>query len=135
MLGAMSLFVKEKHFDVFSVYLRADGFYQVIIKPEKEFTLKNLDEVIIAEREFGGDKLPVLVACGDLATTNVELLYHLAQEGSNPYSLADGFVLSSLNQKLLANFYIKINRPSRPTKFFKNEEDALTWLSQFKAKT
>lgn len=134
MESGLSLYVKEKHFDVFSIYLRADGFYQVVINAEKEFTVKNLSEVIITEKEFGAIKLPVLVICRELATSNVELLHQLSLPGSNPYAIAEAYVLVSLNQRLLANFYLRINKPSRPTKFFENEEDALTWLLQFKSK-
>jgi hypothetical protein len=34
-------------------------------------------------------------------------------------------------QKILANFYIKINKPERPTKFFNNKDEAINWLKPF----
>ncbi len=33
--------------------------------------------------------------------------------------------------KILANFYLKITNPERPTKFFKNKEEAIQWLKQY----
>jgi hypothetical protein len=34
-------------------------------------------------------------------------------------------------QKILANFYIKINQPERPTKFFNDKNEAVKWLKPF----
>ena len=119
-------------FDVFSVSHRTDELYVIEIKAEKEFTIANMVELFAGLKKLGGKRLPVLVLCKDLATTNTEMMNYLAQEDSNPYSLADAFVLSSLNQKLMANFYMKIIRPKRPTRFFTKEEEAVKWLSDYK---
>jgi hypothetical protein len=34
--------------------------------------------------------------------------------------------------KIIANFFMKINKPNYPTKLFKNEENAIKWLNSFK---
>ena len=47
------------------------------------------------------------------------------------YSLAEAYVFSSLPHRLLANSYLKINKPTIPTKFFSKEEDAVKWLKSF----
>lgn len=44
--------------------------------------------------------------------------------------VADALVVNSLAEKLIANFYIKFNRPSVPTRMFTNEKDALSWLRE-----
>lgn len=46
-------------------------------------------------------------------------------------SKADAFVLSSLPQKIVANFYLKINNPPIPTQFFSSENEAIEWLLKF----
>lgn len=38
----------------------------------------------------------------------------------------------SLPVKIVANFFMKINKPNYPTKLFKSEEKALEWLENFK---
>ena len=119
-------------FDVFSVSHRTDELYVIEIKAEKEFTIANMVELFAGLKKLGGKRLPVLVLCKDLATTNTEMMNYQAEKDSNPYSLADAFVLSSLNQKLMANFYMKIIRPKRPTRFFTKEEEAVKWLSDYK---
>ncbi|MBA2610589.1 MAG: hypothetical protein H0U95_01370 [Bacteroidetes bacterium] len=44
------------------------------------------------------------------------------------YTIADALVVKSLSHKILANFYLKFNKPAKPTKIFTNEVDAVKWL-------
>jgi len=45
---------------------------------------------------------------------------------------ASAVVVDSLPYKLIANFYLKFNKPKRPYKVFSNEEDAIKWLKTIK---
>lgn len=42
-------------------------------------------------------------------------------------SISDSMVIQGLAQKMIANFYTKINRPRKPTRFFNNLEDSISW--------
>ena len=46
-------------------------------------------------------------------------------------SCADAFVIRSLPQKIIGNFYLRINKPPIPTKIFSTEGEAIEWLLQF----
>lgn len=97
----------------------------------EEFTIDDLKKLVLAESELGGEKLPVLVLCAEHASTNSELMNAMAKNINNPFSKADAFVIKSMAQKILANFYVKINKPERPTKFFNNKDEAIDWLKPF----
>ncbi len=45
---------------------------------------------------------------------------------------ATAVVVDTLPYKLIANFYLKFNRPKRPYKVFSKEEDAIKWLKTIK---
>jgi hypothetical protein len=45
--------------------------------------------------------------------------------------VADAFVIDSLAQRILGNFYLKFNKPQFPTRFFNSKEEALIWLEAF----
>ncbi len=124
--------IKTIDFDVFSISLRSDRIYFIEIKPEKDFCIAHMEEVIQAEIELGAEILPILIFCNEFSSTNAELMNHLAKEGANPYASAEAYVLTSLNQRILGNFYSKIIRPARPTKLFNSAEEAEKWLCQFK---
>ncbi|MDX2174696.1 MAG: hypothetical protein SFY56_16445 [Bacteroidota bacterium] len=103
----------------------------VEISDDIEFDIDDLKQLIIFQEELGSQFLPAIVICPPNATTNNECLNFISKNKNNPFSKADAFVLSSLSHKILANFYLKISPPERPTKFFSDEESALKWLSQF----
>jgi len=122
---------KKITFPNFEVEINNFGFYKVSVNESEEFTIDDLKKLVLAESELGGEKLPVLVLCAEHASTNSELMNAMAKNINNPFSKADAFVIKSMAQKILANFYVKINKPERPTKFFNNKDEAIDWLKPF----
>ena len=118
-------------FENFSVRINEDDFYEIEVFNDKEFGFTQLEELIKAQESLGSKKLAVLVLCEEFASTDTTFVKHLAQNKNNPHSKADAFVISSIAQKLIANFYLKISSPERPTKFFKEKADAIIWLKQY----
>ena len=51
-----------------------------------------------------------------------------AQDSGNHHTIADAFVIKSLAQKIIADFYLKFHRPMRPTKVFNSRRQAVKWL-------
>ena len=122
---------KKITFINFELHIHELGFYEIIVNEKEEFKIEDLKKLISAQLELGGFKLPVLVLCSEHANTDIELLNVISKNANNPYSIADAFVIKSMAQKILANFYIKIIKPERPTKFFNNKEEAIDWLKQY----
>lgn len=106
-------------------------YYLVRIAKDVEYGTDDLMETIRMQKAMGSYLLPALVICPSSSTTNVELMQTLSKNKNNPFSKADAFVIQSISQKILANFYLKIYRPERPTRFFTNEPEAMNWLKQF----
>jgi len=44
------------------------------------------------------------------------------------FTIADAMVVTSLAHKILVSFYLKINKPKKPSKAFETEQDAIKWL-------
>lgn len=122
---------KKITFSNFEVEINDFGFYVITVNETEEFSVEDLKKLVNAQQELGGEKLPVLTLCSEHATTNSELLKELSVNANNPCSKADAFVIHSMAQKILANFYVKINKPDRPTKFFNNKDEAIQWLKTF----
>lgn len=115
----------------FDVCIDDNGYYKIHVFDKEEFSVSDLKLLVKAQEELSGQKLPVLVICKEHSATNVELLKELSKNENNPYSKADAFVISSMAQKIFANFYLKISTPERPTKFFNDIDEAIKWLKQF----
>lgn len=118
-------------FKNFTLILQEEGFYEIIMEEEGVFGFEELSLLIEAQKKLGENKLPVIVMCGEYSSTDIEFIKHLAKNENDPYSKADAFVLKSIAQRLMANFYIKIVVPERPTKFFNKRADAYEWIQQF----
>ncbi len=54
-----------------------------------------------------------------------------AKADACPYSSVDAFIVNSLAFRLIANFYLHVNRPERATQFFSNTADATAWLMSY----
>lgn len=50
-----------------------------------------------------------------------------ASRSNEVTAISDAIVINGVAQKMIANFYMKINRPKKPTKFFHNLEGAISW--------
>lgn len=121
---------KETH--KFKVSLVDNTYFFIEIKNDSEIEIEDLYILVKFQEELGDKRiLPVLIYANHTSTTNSDLLKHMAKKTSLPYTKADAFVLTSMSQKILANLYVKINPPERPTQFFNKKEDALKWLEQF----
>lgn len=50
------------------------------------------------------------------------------------FTIADAMVVSNLGQKMLVSFYLKFNKPPKPSKAFNTEAQAIDWLLSLSSK-
>ena len=118
-----------------TVSLLDEGVLHVHIKDGSEMELSDAILAVEAEGKVGGGKkYPVLIDCGEFASVDKEARVFSASPESNIYTIASAIAFVSLGHKLLANFYIKHNKPSVPTQMFKTKEEAIEWLKTFAPK-
>ena len=55
-----------------------------------------------------------------------------ASSTNNSYTILDAIVITSLPQKILADFYIRFNNPVKPTKVFMSMDKAYDWIESFR---
>jgi hypothetical protein len=77
------------------------------------------------------DVSPILISADPFSEHDDEAQKFLAGEEVMKYCSAVGIITSNLAQKIAINFFIKIKKPSKPTRFFNTEKDALRWLNKF----
>ncbi len=115
-----------------TVSFQEEGIVRYQIDQTDEITLQNVKEYLEAVRNLGGGKAFCnLVVMKEFIQVGDEARKYAAGEESNMYTIADAFVINSIALKLVGNFYIRYNKPVRPTRIFNNEEDALVWLRTF----
>jgi len=58
-----------------------------------------------------------------------------ADTSGNLYTFCDAIVIRNLAQKIIADFYLKVNKPQMPTKIFYSVEKALDWIKEVQLDT
>jgi hypothetical protein len=98
-----------------------------------EMTLEISKEILHFTRLHSPWQLsPIYLTGGDFMNQDKESREFNASEEVTQFCSAIAFLSDSLGKKLLANFFISMNRDKVPMKFFTSDEEAFKWLSQYK---
>lgn len=66
------------------------------------------------------------------ALGNIDISSEARKYGSNPdiqkNLIAQAMLVNSLATRIAGNFYIRFNKPPKPTRIFTNADDAMSWL-------
>jgi hypothetical protein len=116
-----------------TVKMRADGIVNTNILIDNSATLEQAKELLEAYiKVTKGIKTPHLFTVSKLSIMEAEVMEFITNV-ANKHGKADAFVIHSLPQKILGNFYLRFKLPKIPTRFFSSEEKAIEWLNQYKS--
>ncbi|WP_114779000.1 DUF7793 family protein [Botryobacter ruber] len=118
----------------YSITFIENDIAQCIYKEIEEVDLNNA-KINVKDRVefFDGVAYPCLFDITKIKHSTKEARDYLANEGSE-LIVASAIVVNSPVIKMMANFYITVNKPQIPTRMFTDRESAMEWLSQFKKK-
>ena len=113
------------------VFLRDDGIIQINTK-DHTYSVNDVIEINNAQGELcNGIKRPAVTFVDPYSNIESDAREYMATFESTRFSTAEAFVISSVGQKILANFYLKVNKPTVPTKIFTNLNSAVEWLRDY----
>ena len=107
----------------------SDGIMRVMYKKNEEIDSSVIKDLIENYNKLvEGKKYPYIYFTEDNSVTfgNDVRAYFKQNEHAFP-KICDAFIVKSLAQKLIANFYLKFNKPTYPSKVFNNMADAESW--------
>lgn len=94
--------------------------------------LNKAKEAVQARLDYQGDILiPCCVDTTGIISTTKEAREYLGKEGSKGVAVA-GLLSNSPFTRTIGNFYLKVTKPTTPTKLFKTQDKALEWLKEFR---
>ncbi len=118
--------------EAFTVQLRSDGIVHSHTHGDIEFDIESLKKFTIEMGKLTHNKkAPLLLTLDDFAIPPVDTREYWALKDSCPYASAEAYITSSIGHKLIGNFYLKLNKPGRPTRLFTNKNEAIKWLRTF----
>jgi hypothetical protein len=114
------------------VHSRTDGIIHVTFKEGTEIDVALQDKMIEVYLEICGDKKrPFLyTGIGDVSITKEGREHSKNLEDVFP-ATATAIVADNIAYKIIANFYLKINKPRNPFKVFNDVPSAEVWLKTF----
>ena len=105
----------------------------VVIEIDDYVTVEvdDIREIVRMQGELTGHKkLPVVTAPSEFTSISKEARHFMSGNDAAKYTSADAFIIRSLAQKILADFYLRFQNPVVPTKVFRNKEEAIEWAAQ-----
>jgi hypothetical protein len=102
---------------------------RINIHEEVELNSFDILQINKAKNELAnGHKHVVLFVPCEFGTITPEARKTSASEEVNRNAIAKAIVVQHLANRLIANFFIMVDRPPAPTRIFSEEKDALKWL-------
>ncbi|MCE3225806.1 MAG: hypothetical protein K0S32_357 [Bacteroidetes bacterium] len=122
--------VKETVFKYARIQLFESRFVRVeIYSDELVISHKEAKEMNDAIGELAeGTEIPVMLVATVSSQFDSSAREFSASEEGLRYTKKEALVVKGLGQKIIADFYLKINKPKKPTSTFNTEEDAIRWL-------
>ena len=94
--------------------------------------LRRVDMSIVANGyafldEHGGGTFKNIYHFDYFSDVDPQIREWASDESGNLYTISDAIVIESFAQKILTDFYVRVNRPIKPTKIFYSLEKAIDW--------
>jgi len=114
------------------INLREDGILHIHLGLEYEINIVQTKEIFeCSKKMMNGTPYPHLFTVTKFVLPSNETRDFMVSLERMQVTLADAFVIHTFPQKLIGNFYLKMNTPKKPTKMFSSDSEALKWLYKF----
>lgn len=124
--------IKKEETDAAYISMCSDGIIRVLFKRNKEIGPPALKDLFEKFNELvKGERYPFIYFAEDGSVTFTTEGNAYSKQNQHMFpKICSAFVTKSLAQRLIANFYLKINKPVNPSKLFKSQDEAENWCSQ-----
>lgn len=123
---------KEENVRVGKVFLGEDGIVRMIQVPELDLTLEDAQECVEALLKVRqGKRHPLLIDARRMRSISRDARQYFASDEVSKLSLAFAMIVDTPLSRILANFYMGLNKPQLPSRLFASEAEAVEWLQGY----
>lgn len=113
------------------VFQREDGIIEIDCRDNFEYEIQHIKENLALIKKLTGNKKALVLNCSKPYTTvTKEVRDYVASAPHKDFIKGEAFVIHTIGQAILGNFYLRVNKPVVPARFFKNKTDAENWLKK-----
>jgi len=105
----------------------------LLISLKENITIEGEDVLEIKKHNLDlmkGNNYAIVFDSGHYTSVSKEARELMTSSKVEKNRVASAFIIYSLSQKILGNFYLKVNKPNVPTKLFSDKEKAITWIKE-----
>lgn len=122
-------FVKRIDHEQLIVAMRQDGIVHVAFLPNTEITVELQSVMVDLYNQLTlGEKHYFIFEGGEFVSITREARENAIQMEDSTPTIASAIIVKNLGQKIIADFYYKVNRPKQPYKVFWSFEKGIEWL-------
>jgi hypothetical protein len=115
------------------VTMRHDGIVHVEFLPNTEITIELQDILIDFYNQITfSQKANFIFEGGEFVSITKEASENAIKIEKDALTIGSAVVFKNLGQRILADFYYKVNKPSKPCKVFSSFEKGIAWLNSLK---
>jgi len=112
-----------------------DNTLRIEYKPDAYIDVAEFEENRQAYRRLmKTEKVFIITIANQGAESSPEVRKLFSTPERSAFKFAEAFVISSLAQRIIASFVIRVQKPAHPIAFFNSEKDAMKWLDEQKIK-
>ncbi|MCC6252846.1 MAG: hypothetical protein IT238_10325 [Bacteroidia bacterium] len=106
------------------------GIVEIIFHPQFFGDLEDVKLVVERLSQFRVNNTPILLLAvyAEDNTFSPEATKYISSAENNKIVKAEALVITGLATRIIGNFYLKINKPKRPSKLFTSRLAAIEWL-------
>jgi hypothetical protein len=120
----------EHQFGEITFRLFSNGIYYVHVPKFQKIGLSVIYAGIQFLENNGGGKFYNIFHFDSFSDVDPEARAWTSDSDGNNYTICDAIVIGSLSQKIMSDFYLRFNKPAKPTKIFYSLENAVNWIEQ-----
>jgi hypothetical protein len=122
-------FIKKIELDYLTMYLLEDNIIKMIVKEKSIIGIEQVREVQRVKRELIGDqKHSVIFITPKHGSMTTEARNYSATHDVTMNAKGKAIVLNGMALRIVANFFIRFNKPLVEHKAFESEKEAMDWL-------
>jgi archaellum biogenesis ATPase FlaH len=124
--------IHEREFSKCNVIIYDSRILRFLMKDKELLQTKDLQEIRQWVRSLSDSRYLVLIETGHRTEVEDDIREISASKSGDDFTIADAIVVKSLSQRIIANFYLRFNKPVKPTRIFSEAESAAFWLMSFR---
>lgn len=122
--------ISEKDIGSTIFRLYENRIYHVEIKKGERVTMDVVKKGYLFLKENGGGTYFNIFEFHSFSDVDPKVREWCALPINNKHTIIDAIVINSLSQRILADFYVRYNKPIKPTRIFTSIDRAYDWVKE-----